>query len=198
MLLRLPRESDRAEFMALLTRSAAFLRPWWSTPPGTRAPDFSEFVFDRLRATCNTNESRRFIIIGDRRDGVPEESIVGGVSISQISRAAHQNAILGYWMGVDFAGRGLMTRAVAGVLRHGFEEMKLHRMEANIMPRNKASSGVVTKLGFRPEGIAQRYLRINGVWEDHRRWAMTREEWRELRAGHRVFLRRVVVDAGGV
>jgi ribosomal-protein-alanine N-acetyltransferase len=67
------------------------------------------------------------------------------------------------------------------VLRYGFEELGLHRLQIAIIPRNKASRRVVEKLDIREEGIALRYLEINGVWEDHVRYAMTTEEWDERR-----------------
>jgi len=72
-----------------------------------------------------------------------------------------------------------MSEAVRLALRHAFMKLKLHRVEANVVPRNRASKGLVKKLGFRYEGTAKRYLRIAGKWQDHEHWAMTVEEWRE-------------------
>ena len=65
------------------------------------------------------------------------------------------------------------------VCRSAFEELGLHRVQISIIPRNTASRRVVEKLGIRDEGIAERYLEINGVWEDHIRYAITAEEWDE-------------------
>ena len=62
-------------------------------------------------------------------------------------------------------------------LRFAFEEISLHRVEISIIPRNRASRRVVEKLGLREEGVAVRYLEIDGVWEDHVRYAITAEEW---------------------
>jgi [ribosomal protein S5]-alanine N-acetyltransferase len=58
-----------------------------------------------------------------------------------------------------------------------FEDLHLHRVQISIIPRNTASRRVVEKLGIRDEGLAQRYLEINGTWEDHIRYAITLEEW---------------------
>jgi ribosomal-protein-alanine N-acetyltransferase len=63
------------------------------------------------------------------------------------------------------------------VLRLAFEELKLHRVEVAIVPRNKASRRVVEKLGLREEGIAKDYLQIRGSWEDHVRYGITVTEW---------------------
>jgi ribosomal-protein-alanine N-acetyltransferase len=67
------------------------------------------------------------------------------------------------------------------VTRYAFDQLRLHRVQVSIVPRNIASRRVMEKLKFRDEGIAERYLEINGVWEDHVRYAMTFEEWVERR-----------------
>ena len=74
-----------------------------------------------------------------------------------------------------------MSEAVALVARFAFDELHLHRIQIAIIPRNTNSRRVVEKLGVREEGVALRYLEINGVWEDHCRYAMTVEEWDERR-----------------
>lgn len=69
-----------------------------------------------------------------------------------------------------------MTEAVEAVVNHAFHELRLHRIEANIMPRNQASLRVVQKLGFQNEGISRKYLQINGKWEDHIHMVLLNEE----------------------
>ena len=69
--------------------------------------------------------------------------------------------------------------AFVAVLRFAFDELHLHRVQAAIVPRNAASRRVAEKLKLRDEGTAQRYLEINGVWEDHIRFAITSEVWGE-------------------
>jgi ribosomal-protein-alanine N-acetyltransferase len=63
------------------------------------------------------------------------------------------------------------------VITHAFNEMKLHRLEANIQPANAASRALVKALEFRREGFSPRYLKINGRWRDHERWAILSEDW---------------------
>jgi ribosomal-protein-alanine N-acetyltransferase len=75
------------------------------------------------------------------------------------------------------AGRSLVPEAVVVLTRFAFEELRLHRIQVAVIPRNARSRRVMEKLRFREEGVAQRYLEINGVWEDHVRYAITVEEW---------------------
>ena len=103
--------------------------------------------------------------------------LVGRVSVDNIVRGGWQNATLGYFVDREHNGRGIATEAVGGAVGFAFSEAKLHRVQAGVMPRNIASIKVVEKLGFRFEGLALRYLQINGVWEDHNIYAVTAEEW---------------------
>ncbi len=101
----------------------------------------------------------------------------GEVNLNTIHRGARQNAYVGYWIDQDVAGAGFMPEAVAMTLQFAFEDLHLHRVQIAIVPRNTASRRVVEKLSLREEGIALRYLQIDGVWEDHIRYAITSEEW---------------------
>jgi ribosomal-protein-alanine N-acetyltransferase len=111
---------------------------------------------------------------------VEDQRIIGVCNLSQIFRGNLQQAFLGYWVGAAFSGRGYMTDALRLVLRYGFENLKLHRIEANIQPENGNSKRLVTRVGFRLEGFSARYLKVVGRWRDHERWAICREDW----AGH--------------
>ena len=106
-----------------------------------------------------------------------EHRLVGVANLSQIFYVSFQNAYLGYYGGVDYAGQGLMTEGVRLVLNHAFDTLKLHRIEANIQPGNIASIKLVKRLGFANEGFSRQYLKINGEWRDHERWAITVENW---------------------
>jgi ribosomal-protein-alanine N-acetyltransferase len=69
-----------------------------------------------------------------------------------------------------------MTDGMRLVTRYAFDEMKLHRVEANIQPDNIASIALVRKCGFRLEGFSPRYLQVFGEWRDHERWALLADE----------------------
>ncbi|MCR2805869.1 GNAT family N-acetyltransferase [Paenibacillus soyae] len=102
--------------------------------------------------------------------------LIGRIALTGISRGPFQNAYMGYYIDQAYQGRGYATAAAALCARHAFSELGLHRVQAAVMPSNPASVRVLEKAGFRREGLAERYLRMNGVWEDHALYAMTSEE----------------------
>ncbi|PJZ00028.1 RimJ/RimL family protein N-acetyltransferase [Bacillus vallismortis] len=92
-----------------------------------------------------------------------DNTLIGTVSLFQIIRGALQMAFIGYFLDKSHNGKGLMTEAVKLIVDFAFHELKLHRIEAGVMPRNL----VLKKAGFHKEGIARKNVKINGVWEDH-------------------------------
>ena len=105
------------------------------------------------------------------------DRLIGRVALSNVVRGPWQNATLGYWIDEAAGGRGHATRAVCLAVRFAFEHAGLHRVQPAIIPRNVRSVRVAEKAGFRLEGRALRYLKINGVWEDHDVYALTVEDW---------------------
>ena len=96
-----------------------------------------------------------------------ENSAIGTFGFSNIVRGAFLSCFLGYKLDGREICKGYMTEALQRGIAVMFEEYGLHRIEANIMPKNEASLRVVEKLGFCCEGLSTKYLKINGVWEDH-------------------------------
>lgn len=93
--------------------------------------------------------------------------LIGSVAFNNIVRGAFLSCFVGYRLDEGEINRGYMTEALRKGIEIMFREFGLHRMEANIMPGNRRSLRVVEKLGFCNEGLARRYLKINGKWEDH-------------------------------
>ncbi len=145
---------------------------WEPRPPAGKSW-YGAPAFRRQLITTNTAGSQRHLICR-RSDG----AILGMVNLSQICRGPFDNAIMGYWIGAEFATRGYTNEGVLLCLRRAFTALGLHRVEANVMPTNDASLALVRRVGFREEGYSPRYLQINGVWVDHTRWAMTLEDLR--------------------
>ena len=97
----------------------------------------------------------------------PDQGLIGKISLTNVVWGAFCSAFLGYKLDADHTGRGYMSMAVEMLVRYAFEELRLHRIEANVMPRNAASLRVLEKNDFVNEGLSKYYLRINGIWEDH-------------------------------
>ncbi|QDY85338.1 GNAT family N-acetyltransferase [Paenibacillus polymyxa] len=102
--------------------------------------------------------------------------LIGRMELSGVARGPFQNANLGYLVDPTYHGQGYATSAVKDIVHYALKELELHRIQAGVMPRNKPSHRVMEKAGFRREGLALNYLKINGVWEDHVLYAMTAED----------------------
>ncbi len=110
-----------------------------------------------------------------------DQQVAGEVNLNNVIRGAMQSGTIGYWIDQRHAGHSYVAEAVVVVLQFAFEQLMLHRVEICIVPRNARSRRIMEKLAIREEGLAQRYLEINGTWEDHIRYGMTVEEWIDRR-----------------
>ncbi|SEE94159.1 GNAT family N-acetyltransferase [Ruania alba] len=183
--LRPLRRRDRPAWEVLRRRNAAWLAPWEATSPESRPyrPTFSQYVRDQARAA---RDDSGYAFVMEYRG-----ELVGQVTIAGVTRGSMQSASIGYWISEHVAGRGITTLAVAMAADHCWFTLGLHRVEINIRPENSASLRVVAKLGFREEGLRRGYLHIQGVWADHRSFALNAEEvgeglvarWRATRPG---------------
>ena len=133
---------------------------------------FNQENFDQMLVDAAKGSNEYFVICR-----VEDKAIVGTVNLSQIFRKAFQNAYLGYQLFAGYTGHGYMTDAVAVAVQYAFNELRLHRIEANVQPSNKPSIRVLQRNGFAKEGFSRRYLKINGRWRDHERWAILKEDW---------------------
>jgi ribosomal-protein-alanine N-acetyltransferase len=169
-LLEHPSLRRRSEFLSAVRRSRKLHRPW-IYPPDT--PE----AFDALLRKLEKKTHLAWWVCTDSGE------LAGAINISEIVRGNFCSAYLGYYAFIPHNGKGLMTRGLADVLAEAFTRQKLHRLEANIQPGNVASIELVKRLGFRLEGLSEKYLKIGGRWRDHERWAITAEDWRKLRRG---------------
>ena len=176
--LRTLTEEDYADWYEVRVRCRAWLVPWEPRPDGspTTPEDRASFV-----ARCAARERERQMGTGYGFGIFVEGRLAGEITLSSIQRGPFQNGFVGYWVDEALAGNGLAPEATVVVLRFAFEELALHRIEVAIVPRNSASRRVVEKLELRQEGVAERYLEIDGRWEDHVRYAITSEEWSQRR-----------------
>ncbi|MEV6394526.1 GNAT family N-acetyltransferase [Streptomyces sp. NPDC051907] len=153
--------SDQEEFCTLVQASSQLHEPWMQLP--ATAEEFKVWMrrFD--------DGANRGFLVRVRETG----EAAGMVNINSIIRGRYQGASIGYAAFAPSAGHGYMTEGLAATLDHAFTELRLHRLEANIQPGNKASLALVQRLGFRYEGVSPDYLYIDGDWRDHERWAIT-------------------------
>jgi [ribosomal protein S5]-alanine N-acetyltransferase len=179
VVLRFPAMSDYAAWAELRALSRQHLTPWepqWARDELTR----SSF---RRRLRHAQREVRDDLGYAYLVFAETPSVLVGGLNISNVRRGIAQTASIGYWIGAPYAGRGLMTDAVRAVTQLAFATLRLNRLEAACLPGNIASARVLAKAGFRLEGRARQYLKIDGRWQDHDLYALLHDDPRPEPAG---------------
>lgn len=162
-LLRMLGEEWAPEILEYYIRNRSFLEEWSPKREG----DFytlkkqREYLKRDLKDIENGNKIKLWLYLKDT------SKIIGLTNFSSIIRGGFQSCFLGYSLDKDEINKGYMTEALDKGIDYMLNQQGLHRIEANIMPRNKRSLRVAEKLGFKNEGLALKYLKINGVWEDH-------------------------------
>jgi ribosomal-protein-alanine N-acetyltransferase len=159
--LRPPTSDDGSEFLALVAASVDPHRPWMTLPATPQ--EFQAYLARYERPA----EESRLICLRDTG------AIAGLVNINSIIRGRFQNGSIAYAAFAPTAGRGYMSEGVGLALRYAFEELRLHRLDAQIQSANHASIKLVRRLGFRMEGYSPDLLFIDGAWRGHERWAIT-------------------------
>lgn len=173
--LRPPRRGDAAPLCALLTANVEHLAPWFPASPltsGSATPADVQVEVTRWRRAWRADDS--YLLLMEARSR--PTGLAGWVALNRVQRGPWQSAWLGYWIDRDRQGQGMTTEAVDLALDFAFGALGLHRVQAAVLPRNPASARVLSKAGFRREGLSRRYLQIAGRWEDHELYALTREE----------------------
>lgn len=125
--------------------------------------EYQQAVLKKEMSEYEERTAFRFYILSVEQP----EKIIGIIGLNNVVWGAFCSAFLGYKLDKDFVNKGYMSMAVGMLTKYAFEELGLHRIEANVMPKNKASLRVLEKNHFVNEGISKYYLNINGVWEDH-------------------------------
>jgi ribosomal-protein-alanine N-acetyltransferase len=154
---------DREELTRLARASEDLYHPWIHAPTTYKE-------FDSYLARFNRETAEGFLI-SIRNTG----TLAGFINISEIIRGPYERGTLGYGAFAPSAGKGYMTEGFRLLFRFAFEDLRLHRLEADIQPGNAASLKLVQKLGFRLEGFSPKFIYIRGEWRDHERWAITTE-----------------------
>lgn len=161
--IREPHLRDMESFLQAANKSKDLHYPWTSAPTNERG------FLDYLAKLKRPNQKGYLLLA--------HQDLVGVFNISEIVHGCFQSAYLGFYVFLDYSSKGYMSQGLRMVLDKVFSELALHRIEANIQPNNFKSIHFVQINGFQREGYSKNYLRINGVWQDHERWALTYEEW---------------------
>ncbi len=164
---------DSELFYNFLMRNYDFFMPW--------SPEYDE---DCLKQEIHN--SKVDFLVNESKEGRTikfcvfkkgdQSKIIGTTVLSSIVRGPFLSCFLGYRVGEKENGKGYATEAITEISDYAFRDLKLHRIEANIIPRNTASIKAIEKAGFTYEGISKKYLKINGVWEDHLHYVLLNEE----------------------
>lgn len=171
---RLPAQRDVGPILAYYRQNLEHLRPWsprW--PPDLLTAQFWRDQVVRREAEAVAGVAYATFLF--RRED--DTRIIGNLSLTQIVRGAADSCALGYGLAAGAQGHGYMVEAVRGAVDFAFHELGLHRVHASYIPHNRRSAMVLRRAGFRVEGYARDYLRINGRWEDHVMTSAISDEW---------------------
>jgi [ribosomal protein S5]-alanine N-acetyltransferase len=169
--LRPPERGDYEAWASLRAGSRDFLSPWEpSWPPDALSRASFRARVARYAEDWRTDQAYNFFIFA------LDETLIGGIGLSNIRRGVSETASLGYWVGEPYARQRYMTAALPLVVDFGFERLGLHRLEAACLPSNIPSRSVLTRTGFQQEGYAREYLCIAGKWQDHLLFAILRRD----------------------
>jgi ribosomal-protein-alanine N-acetyltransferase len=179
VLLRPMGSSDFEQWREVRRRCRTWLTQW----EPRAAPGHPDVVEDAraFAARCIARDRERQMGTGYGFGIFVSGRFAGEINLNGVQRGAFQNAYVGYWIDQAMAGQNYTPESAVVSFRFAFDDLELHRLQVAIIPRNTASRRVAEKLGLRNEGTAERYLEINGRWEDHIRYAITSEEWAERR-----------------
>ena len=174
--LRPPQATDVRKWIGVRHRNRDYLKPF---EPAWDANCLTENYFQRRLARqiheWDTGLGNSFLIF--KKDG---DELIGGMNINHICRGAGQYASLGYWIDEAHQGQGYMAEALRVTLKYAFEELQLHRVHAACIVKNARSRNLLLRCGFREEGFAERYIAIDGEWQDHHLFGITFEDWQKL------------------
>ena len=161
--LRFPEMKDWSEWAELRQKSRNFLQAWepkWPKSYLTR--DFFKQFVDNTYLSLTNKTSYTFFIFHHKSN-----LLMGGINLTNLKEDSYKSITLGYWMGIDFAGKGYMKDSINSISDFCFNSLKLNRIEAACLPNNTVSKIVLIKSGFIIEGYAKKYLKINGKLQDH-------------------------------
>lgn len=168
--LRHPALDDYEQWAKLRGASRAHTIPWepgWAEDELTRAA--YKRRLRRYQSDVETGQGYPFFVFR-----AEDDVLVGACNLNNVRRGVLQAADIGYWVGLPHVRRGYAKAAVRRVVAFAFGPLQLNRVEAATHPENAPSRALLLNVGFSPEGYARNYLKIDGQWRDHLKFAIVR------------------------
>lgn len=164
---------DAEDMVQLLLRN----REYWSVyEPSHRDSYFTPAVQrEKIRESIYQARENREYSVGIFEHNT--KKLIGHISVYSVKRMPFLSALVGYSIDEAYVGKGIATEAVKLMAIFGFEQLRLHRIEAYVSPDNLGSIRVLEKTGFHQEGLLKQFLYINGEWKDHYYYAMMEQEF---------------------
>ncbi|MGG2094395.1 GNAT family protein [Bacillus sp. S13(2024)] len=163
VLVKILEDNDAEKLLDLELKNRDFFQTY--TPLRERDFYTLEGQLDRIRKNKEKKDLDELYSFGIYV--IETEELIGNITLTEVLRGPLQSCYIGYYLDKNHNGKGYMTEAVRLVVSYAFNELKLHRLEAGVMPHNTGSIKVLEKSGFHKEGIAKQNVKINGRWEDH-------------------------------
>jgi len=171
--IRAPERRDWEQWVEVRSRNKRFLKPW---SPAASLSNLTREGYNRRLAVYEDDwdDDRGYAFFVFRQDN---GALIGGVTLNNIIRGAGQMATLGYWLDEAETKQGFMTEAALLACQFGFSALRLHRIQAGTLPENAASQKVLRNCGFKPEGVARKYILIANEWRDHQMFSLLSDEF---------------------
>jgi [ribosomal protein S5]-alanine N-acetyltransferase len=172
--MRPPKLSDAQEWQVVRSRNRAYLQPFEPTwDENCLNTDYFHRRWARQKYEWDHGTAHALLIFKKQ-----DKSLIGGMNINHVCRGAGQYASLGYWIDETHQGQGYMAESLHLTLKFAFVDLDLHRVHASCILKNTRSKNLLTRSGFKEEGYAEKYIAIDGQWQDHHLFGITIEDWR--------------------
>ncbi|KGP72600.1 GNAT family N-acetyltransferase [Pontibacillus yanchengensis] len=165
---------DTQPMFNIVNQNRSHLRQWMPWIDSTKkVQDTEAFIKSTLDKFSNSNGFDAAIW--------HKGEVAGVVGLHYINQT-HGLTSIGYWLGKDFEGKGLMTKSVSSVIDYAFHTLKLNRIEIRCATENKRSQAIPERLGFSKEGVIRDAEYLYDHYVDHIVYGLLRREWEEMKA----------------